>query len=223
MPSPITSTRSPGNGGDFSSPRKTTDVGSVSAASTRDTSGSSRCTSRAGTTTWSLAPPSRVKPSSSYVSQVFVAPTRQRRAAAARDDALGDDAIARRDAPDAIADGLDDSRPLVPERERVAHVGRVDLSAPELEVGAAQTAGSRLDDDLARSGNEHLALDEPDLARPVDDERTPHVGTRSPGAPSSAEMRPACSRVAPPSSRRRESGRSSRRPVTLIAPAQPPV
>ena len=173
--------------------------------------------------TWSLAPPSRVNPSSSYVSQVFVAPTRQ---AAQLPHGTMHSATTRspaRDALDAVADGLDDARPLVPEREGIAHVRRIELSAPELEVGAAQAAGSRLDDDLPRSGNEHLALDEPDLPGPFDDERPPHVGTRSPGAPSSAEMRPACSRVAPPSSRRRESGRSSRRPVTLIAPAQPPV
>ncbi len=145
------------------------------------------------------------------------------RATAARHDALGDDAIARCDALDAVTDGLDDARPLVPERQGIADVRRVELAAPELEVGAAETAGGRLDDDLPAPGNEHVALDEPDLPGPFDDERPPHVGTLSPGAPSSAEMRPACSRVAPPSSCRRESGRSSRRPVTLMAPAQPPV
>ena len=124
--------------------------------------------------------------------QTLVAPARQASAGAARDDALGHAAIAGLDARDPRSDRLDDAGPLVPERERVAHERGIHEAVAELEVGAAEAAEGRADDDLPGSGHERRALGEREPARLLDDEGAPHAGTAC-GTARSDETRSACS------------------------------
>src|SRR6185436_7970984 len=100
-----------------------------------------------------------------------------RAARAARDDALGHDAVAWRDARDSRADGLGDARPLVTKRERVAHEGRIDEAVAQLDVGAAEAAEGRADNDLPRAGLERIALQQRKAAGRLHDQRPPHAGT----------------------------------------------
>ena len=78
---------------------------------------------------------------------------------------------------DSRADGLDDTRPLVTERERVADEGRIDEAVAQLDIGAAQAAEGRADDDLSRAGLERVALQQRQAAGRLHDQRPPHAGT----------------------------------------------
>ncbi len=88
----------------------------------------------------------------------------------ARDDALGDDAIARREALDARADGLHDAGPLVADRQRVAHEAGVDRAVQQLEIGAADADVPRPHEHLAAACHERRALLDPDPSRLGDHE-----------------------------------------------------
>src|SRR5204863_2733417 len=90
------------------------------------------------------------------------------RTVAARDDALRDAARPGLEAGHALADRLDDARPLVAERERIADERRIHLASEQLEVGAAETAPRRADQDLARPRLELRALLEEDRPRGLD-------------------------------------------------------
>src|SRR5439155_9267145 len=134
----------------------------------------------------------------------------------ARDDPLGDAAHARFEACDTFAHRLDDAGPFVSEDEWVPHECRVDLAGEQLEVGAAKAAISRAEEHLARAGRELWDCLHVEFARALEDERS---ATHA-GAPSSAEIRTACSRTFVPSSATCHDGRSRLIPVTLTAPTQ---
>ena len=93
------------------------------------------------------------------LADVRIAPLAER-TLSARNEALRDAAVSRRHVRYPGADCFHDARPLVPERQRVTDVSRVDVAAQELEVGAAQAAEGRPDHDLVRSGLERRPLDE---------------------------------------------------------------
>ena len=154
------------------------------------------------------------------------------RALPAGDNALGDAAVAGRDVTDAVADRLDGSRPLVPERERIRDERGIDISLPQFEVGAAQAAIRRPNDDLPWPGCERRSFEDADRARLRHDERAaghpldsdvakPKAPTR--GAPSCSETLAACPATVSPIWWTRQAGRSSLIPVTLIAPMHSPV
>ena len=119
------------------------------------------------------------------------------RAAAARHDALGNAPIAHRDVLDSVADGFDGSGPLVSEGDRVAHEGQVQVTAEELQIGAADAAVRGSEHDLVRAGRELGPLDERDLAGALDDEGAPaHRANGVGGSPvipgSARNSPPAC-------------------------------
>ncbi len=94
-------------------------------------------------------------------------------APAARDDALGHAAIRGLDVLDPGADRLDRSRPLVAERQGIAHKREIDLSAEELEVGAAHAAVGGSDYDLTGARLESRPFPDPDRPRLLYHERAP--------------------------------------------------
>src|SRR5262249_24813823 len=91
-------------------------------------------------------------------------------APAAGDDALAHARVTGNHAVDALPHRLDDARPLVPERERVAGEGRIDLSPQELEIRSAPTAEDRSDDDLVRPGLQRRTVEQLDRPGTLDDE-----------------------------------------------------
>jgi hypothetical protein len=94
-------------------------------------------------------------------------------ATATRDDAFRDTPVSRRHLLDISADRLDRAGPLVPERERVVDVGRIEVAPKELEVGSTDATERGPDHDLARARLKTGSLSDRDLARFVHDERTP--------------------------------------------------
>ncbi len=87
------------------------------------------------------------------------------------DDALRDHRLARGQAGHARPDGLDDTGPLVPGHQRVAHVGGIDDACQQLEVGPADPDVRRSGDHLPRARDERGHVVQRDDARLGDDER----------------------------------------------------
>ena len=84
-------------------------------------------------------------------------------AGAAGRDHAEHDAIAGRDVHDALADGLDRARALVPEHHRPAPVAETPVG--EVQVGVADAAGRDAHEHLARLGRGQLDVLDPDVAR----------------------------------------------------------
>ena len=126
VPSPTTSTRMPGRECAFSRPVRTTADGSVSAASRSGTSVAEGVHEPRGNDDL-IARRARARKANLVVRRADV-----RRSGAAggampaRDDPLGDAAHPDPDAGHALADRLDDARPLVAQNERIANERRVD-------------------------------------------------------------------------------------------------